>query len=227
MSLEFSSSIVRRLSVLFQGIFRIFLFINGIMIGISVLNVIQSSSLHFRTHFWIFFILMVQFWMMVLIFFLLSVGLKVCLYVASGQTGEENIEWMQALMLFPLREEGEEEIYQMMVQESMHTSAPPARNAPTMDKLLKMDLDWGSHVRPLLQLSDAQKEEKCLICLQAMDHVMPTPSIQGVVHLTCTCNTLFHKKCILEWFHFNEKDAQGEEPRQVTCPSCRHVFTAT
>lgn len=217
-----TQAMIRRLAFLYQTIFRTFLFMNGIMIGVAVLNIIQSSSLHFRIYFWFFFYMMIQFWIMMLLFFFLSVSLKVCIHMISAQSGEENADWVRMLMIFP--EEREEELYQMMAHESLQTTTTPVRNAPTMDKLLKMDLDWGSYIRPLEQLTDPQKDEKCLICLQTMEQ--PTPTIQGVVRLACACQTLFHKKCILEWFHFNAKDADDDGPGQVTCPSCRHVFIA-
>jgi hypothetical protein len=217
------NTIIQRLLSLFQGILRVFLFLNGIMVGIAMINIFQSPGSHFRIYFWMFFFIILQFWTMTLLYFFISVSIRVSLYIISSSiNGDNPLELVQTIFAFPLRQDGEEDIvFQMITNESLHDTSP-RRVAPTMDRLLKMELDWGSHILSVDQSTYAQSEEKCLICLHDMNHLFPR--IPGVIQLSCACNTLFHKKCILEWFHFNAKESEQTDAYQVTCPSCRHVF---
>ena len=67
-------------------------------------------------------------------------------------------------------------------------------------------------------------EDDCMICLQP--HSVMVLPIEGSTYLTCSCSCRFHKKCILEWFYFVEKQSQEDENvMMVTCPNCRHVFS--
>lgn len=219
MQSDVSTMIVRRMATIFSNIFRIFLIVNGVVMTVAIMNVIQSPLSAFRFHFWVFFIIMAQFWLMSLLFFLISISLKVVFYISVPQTGE-NPTWLQTLMLFPMNGDGDDEIMELIMTESMNTPQP-SRNPPTTDRLLKINLDWGESINIMTEMTDEEKKEKCLICLQAVEN--DTTNIHGVVNLACMCHTVFHKKCILEWFHFNEKDIDGSF--QVSCPSCRFVFT--
>jgi hypothetical protein len=218
-------TMVRRISVMFHGIFRTFVTIQGIMMGISVLNIIRSEGKDIRTNFWLFCILLMNFWIMMVFFMLLSMCMKICIHLV---THSGSLELLEGMMMFPMfmftysGEESEEEMMDAAVNESMNTPPAPPRNSPTLDKLLMMEVRWGSYA-PTIQPTDAQKEEKCLICMHEISFSYPLTS--GVVEPSCMCATLFHKKCLLEWFYFNEKEATTTDPAQVTCPSCRHVFT--
>lgn len=224
-----SSPMVNKISIIFYNVFKTFIMIECIMMGVSILNIVRSEGTEFRSYFWVFCVLLLNFWIMMIFFFLLSMCMKICLFIttrSSLDVTEENT-LLQSMLLFPLFSfdyRSEEELIEAVMNESMNpTETIPPRNPPTLDKLLKTELDWGFCARPVIPITTQQKEEKCLICLHDMTHGFP--SISGVVSLSCMCSTLFHKKCLLEWFYFNEKQASDTEPAQVSCPSCRHVFT--
>jgi len=219
-------TMVRKISVMFHGIFRTFITIQGIMMGISMFNILRSEAKEIRMNFWVFCILFMNFWIMMIFFMLLSICMKICIHVAT-QSG--SLDLLEGVMMFPMfmfssydGEETEEEMVETVMNASMNASTTPPRNPPTLDKLLMMEVRWGSYA-PTVQPTEEQKEETCLICLHEISFSYPTTS--GVVEPSCRCATLFHKKCLLEWFYFNEKDATTTDPAQVTCPSCRHVFT--
>jgi len=224
-----ATPMVRKISMVFYSVFKTFIMIEGIMVGVSILNIVRSNGTEFRTYFWVFCVLLLNFWIMMIFFFLLSMCMKICLFVvtrSSLDVVEENslLQSMLLLPLFSFEYTSEEEIIEAVMNESMHqTETTRPRNPPTLDKLLKIELDWGFCARTVVPITTQQKEEKCLICLHDMTHVYA--NVPGVVSPTCQCSTLFHKKCLLEWFYFNEQEATDTESSQVTCPSCRHVFT--
>lgn len=224
-NLENFHSSVKRLGKIVSGGFKFFLLMNGIMILIAVYNVVQSKAETFRLSFWIFCILLLNFWMMLTFFFIVSMCVKMCMIISIDPSALENsMSWIQTLVLFPLpSQDSEMDVISAVLRESMETSHPPSRPSPTLDKLLRMDLRWGSVLRVLSLEEYEEIEEKCLICLQGMTHLFP--NMPGVASLTCSCATLFHKKCVLEWFYFNEKEATDTEPAVATCPACRHAFT--
>lgn len=214
---------IHKITKMIYNLFRVFIGINLVMIVFAIFNVIQSNQTTFRSNFWFFCILLMNFWIMMIFFFLLSISIKFSVVMSvDPSTLEENMGWIQTMIVFPLVPAYDDEILAMVMEESVNTP-PPSRTTPAADRLLKMEVKWGDTFRMCEELSEEQKKEKCLICLQDMDHIFPT--MVGVSVLTCNCDTMFHKKCILEWFHFNEKDATSSDPSTVSCPSCRHVFT--
>jgi len=224
-------SIMRKMSSMLFSVFRSFLIINAIIMVIAITNVVQSEGTAFRGNFWMFCMLIFNFWMMVIFFFLISMCMKMCIFSMSPPSYiEENAEvFFQNLLMFPMMIDevyyDEDSMFVAATNESMRASpSSPTRSPPTLDRLMAMELKWGFCSLPIVATTSAEKEEKCLICLQDMTHSYAT--FQGIISLSCHCNTLFHKKCILEWFHFNEKEASDTEPSLVTCPSCRHAFTA-
>jgi hypothetical protein len=216
---------IHKITRMFYNLFRVFVGINLVMIVCAIMNVIQSNQTTFRMNFWFFCILVMNFWIMMILFFLVSISIKFSIVMSVDPSAlDENMGWIQTMIVFPLMPsyDDNDEVIRLVMEESINTPAP-SRSAPASERLLKMEVKWGRAFRMYEDMSDEQKKEKCLICLQDMEHVFPT--MAGVSVLTCNCNTLFHKKCILEWFHFNEKDATEAEPSTVSCPSCRHLFS--
>lgn len=214
---------IHKITKMFYNLFRIFVGINFIMIICAIFNVIQSNQMTFRSNFWFFCILLMNFWIMMIFFLIASMSIKFSVIMSIDPTTlEDNMGWIQTMIVFPIVPAYDDEVMEMVMEESINTP-PPSRTTPATDRLLSMEVKWGDAFRMHEELSEEQKKEKCLICLQDMDHVFPTAT--GVSVLTCNCDTMFHKKCILEWFHFNEKDATSSDPSTVSCPSCRHVFS--
>lgn len=218
-----SNVLISRLSTLFYNIFKIFLFLNGIMLILSIYNICGSSSYLFRSNFWITCILVINFWVLMSIFFLLSICYKLLLGLFDQLIDDgDNQTFIHSLMLFPLMGD-ENDLIQAVLHESANTEQP-SRSSPTSDKIIKIDLKWGFCMKLVtLTSSELTDDNKCLICANALTHTFP--DFQGCVRLECNCNTIFHRKCILEWFHFNENEDDNRSI--VTCPSCRHAFTTT
>lgn len=220
--MENSALVVARISQLFMSLFRLFLFLNGGMLMFAVCSLFQAKE-NWRVMFFNLCMVTLNFWMMLLLFFMVSICLKVCLVMHYSPESLENSSWLQQILFFPFADSvlmvDEEDAVQMAMDASMQEESN-RRTPPTLDKLLGTDLKWGYCMTPVIS-PDASQE--CLICSNKMDHVFP--NIAGCVRLSCTCGTIFHRKCVLEWFHFNETDATDTEPSRVTCPSCRHVFT--
>lgn len=215
--------VVARISQLFLSFFKLFLFLNGGMLFLAVYNMYHSTE-NPRFMFCNLCMLTMNFWMMMLLFFMVVLCLKVCLIMNYTPEALQNNSWLQHIILFPFVENGgimvgDEEMMQMAMQESMNADAN-TRSPPTLDKLLSTDLKWGFCMNPI---QDPDLSLECLICSNKLEHTFP--NIAGCVKLSCTCGTSFHRKCVLEWFHFNEIEATDTEPSRVTCPSCRHAFT--
>jgi hypothetical protein len=222
-----SPTVIRKISILFTSIYRTFVFLNGVILMIGVYNLYTSDDKCFRTNFWFICMLTVNFWVMLLIFFMVSLCFKLCIMVAQWPSSREVLEgnaWIQSLLLFPLTDalhddQDYEDIMAMAMQESM-SNDQPSRSPPTLDKLLATELKWGFCMSTK---ENIQPTNECIICAHELSHTYP--NFGGCVKLSCPCNDVFHKKCVLEWFHFNETDGTDTEPARVTCPSCRHAFT--
>lgn len=221
--------LVRKMATVFSNVYNGFIIVNMILFCVSVLNVLQSDGKTFRMHFWFFCVMSVYFWMILILFLLLSICMRMVLYLLSHMpTSDQNSEQlMESILAFPFMMDltlSEEELIDAVANESL-MSPPTAvvRTPPTLDKLLRVEIRWGIVLRTVSAERLVETEDKCLICLQDMRHVFPM--MPGVVMLMCSCETMYHKKCIIEWFYFNENEASGTEPALITCPSCRHAFT--
>lgn len=208
--------VVNRLSSIFYGTFKVFLTLNGIILLLSIYNMCGSSITGLRTNFWITCILIINFWVMMVFFFLLSLCFKFIFLLIEQNHEGENRSLLNSILLFPLIGD-DEEILQTILQESTNTEQA-SRASPTSDKLISINLKWGFCMETKAVVEN--DDNKCLICTNNLSHNFP--EFQGCVSLQCNCDTIFHKKCILEWFHFNETDT---DTPVVTCPSCRHAFT--
>lgn len=222
-----SPIVIRKFSLLFTGIFRTFIFLNGAILLIGVYNLYTSDDKCIRTNFWFICMLTINFWVMMLIFFMVSLCFKICILISQWPNVREIMEgnaWIQSLLLFPLTDTWSddrdyEEMIAMAMNESMNDDQQ-ARSPPTLDKLLGTELKWGFCI---VLKDDIQSTNECIICAHKLSHIYP--NFEGCVTLSCPCNDVFHKKCVLEWFHFNETEGTDTEPARVTCPSCRHAFT--
>ena len=134
--------------------------------------------------------------------------------------------WVVVPLSFMVRNTDEDIL--AVVDESLQLSSQSEiqrrRDPPNEEKLRQMETYWSSHFIAYSATQEDEEVENCMVCLQS-NSVM-VPPIRGSVSLTCQCGSVFHKKCILEWFYFVEKHSQEEEEMMiVTCPNCRHVFT--
>lgn len=211
--------LIRRLSSLFYNVLKTFIFLNGMMIAMAVYNIFTSNIGSLRTSFWIFCMITINFWVMIMFFFLVSACIKICILVVASLS-QDNTELLGQLFPLSIPIGQDEDELETVLNESLNTS-PPSRTSPTLDKLLKAELKWGFSMKP--ETTPYSNDEKCLICANNLDYNFP--GIVGCVSLSCSCDTIFHKKCLLEWFHFNETERTDTEPSMVTCPSCRHAFT--
>jgi len=120
-------------------------------------------------------------------------------------------------------------------QTSSFSSSTSTRTPPTMEQLQHMEQCWTHTFEtdsvPSSSSPSVNTEESittCLICLQvdAPSSAHLPSSMKTRLPLKCQCQQIFHKKCILEWFYFGERESETDRGRYVvTCPSCRHVFT--
>ncbi len=116
---------------------------------------------------------------------------------------------LQAFLSGEIEETNEDLVAHLSLMEDTTENRLP----PTNDQLLNLELKWG----PYMVLEENPPEsEKCIICLQSLE-----PS-SGVIKLSCNCNNYFHRKCMIEWFYFNEREDNNRF--KVSCPSCRHTF---
>jgi hypothetical protein len=137
---------------------------------------------------------------------------------------DDEHSWLFSVIFFPLiSEEDEGDFIQAITRESFEETQEQPIQSPTAVHLQELETKWNAIWKDIT-LPDDKKEETCIICANPYTHQYP--SHQGCVELTCSCATFFHKKCVLEWFHFNQKQDQNDENKSiVSCPSCRHVFT--
>lgn len=135
---------------------------------------------------------------------------------------DENQSWIFSVIFFPLvSEENEDDFIQLVSQQSFENEERTVQ-APNTERLNEMETTWKT-IWKEKSIPEEKKQDPCLICANAYSH--DYPSHQGCIELEC-CSILLHKKCVLEWFHFNEKqDQQDTSKKIVSCPSCRYVFT--
>lgn len=215
---------VKKLSIIFYCIFKVFMILNMILLGLSMYIMIVSKS---GIGTFLFIVFFVNFWIMMIFFCLLSMYIKLFICMVNedllNSLDTEN-SWIFSVIFFPLvSEEDEEEFVQLLSQQSFETDNQEQNTQPpTTERLIELETKWKTIWKDV-QIPDEKKDETCLICANSYTHEYP--SHKGCVELVCSCSTLFHKKCVLEWFHFNQKQDQNDETKSiVSCPSCRHVF---
>lgn len=220
---------MQKIGKLVSSIFKVFLAINLIMIIVSIVNVVGASGEGFRTHFLFFCIIVINFWIMMIFFFLMTLCMKFSIIHTLSATPEpvprdRFLSWMMTFSVFPMTETitTDGDVLNIVLNESFQMQENTRREPPTLEKLLHADLKWGSVMTPFVP-TDEHADDTCLICLHTMDHIIS--NLPGVVVLSCQCQTRFHKKCVLEWFYFSEKENHETHQNTTTCPSCRHVFT--
>lgn len=207
---------LKKVSQIFFVIIRCYIWFNFLMMGFALYNTINSPTQMFRTHFWLFLLFMGNFWIILFFFFVLSICMKIC--VITYEPTFQDIP-----RIFPLIHEflfGEEDNIDLVAHISLYESNEEEnRPPPTPDEILKMEVRWGSVLNPT---DEIPTEEKCVICLQDFQETNPCFS------LGCGCSSgLVHKHCILEWFHFNERQDHDTQLFKVSCPSCRFLFQET
>lgn len=206
--------VIKRLSVLFYSVFKVFLVLNMILLALSIYNV---NTYHGNNYLFLMFLM--NFWIMMLIFSILSMYIKLFICVLHQDLIGDNS--LYSIIFFPLiSEEDEEEFIRLVSQQSFEqeqeqTSTQP----PTDDRLNELEIKWNN----VWTVVSTDLSMECSICShpQLFEH----PTHKGCVRLSC-CPSILHKKCVLEWFHFCEKIDQNDESKYiVSCPSCRHIFT--
>lgn len=214
---------VKKLSIIFYCIFKVFMFLNMGLLGLSLYVMLVSRS---NIGTFLFVIFFINFWIMMVFFCLLSMCIKLFICMVHEDllnTLDDGYSWMSAVIFFPLiSEEDEQDFVQMISLQSLQEDQEQNTQPPTTEHLSGLESKWKT-VWKEIKVPDEKKEEQCLICSNPYTHEFPYH--KGCIELTCSCATLFHKKCVLEWFHFNERQDQTDETKTVvSCPSCRHVF---
>jgi hypothetical protein len=136
---------------------------------------------------------------------------------------DDEHSWIFSVIFFPLiSEENESDFMNLIFQQSFEEeNTPSTTQPPTTENLSALETKWENIFK---EKPVVVSDELCLICANAYTHEYP--SHKGCVELACSCATIFHKKCVLEWFHFSQKQDQTDETKFiVSCPSCRHIFT--
>lgn len=215
---------VKKLALIFYTIFKVFLILNMILLGLSLYIMLISKS---GIGTFLFIVFFVNFWVMMIFFCLLSMYIKLFICMIHEDifnTLDDEHSWLFSVIFFPLiSEEDENDFIQTITQQSFEENLEQPTQPPNTDRLQELETKWNSIWKEIAPPDD-KKDDPCLICANPYTHQYP--SHQGCIELTCSCATLFHKKCVLEWFHFNQKEDQTDETKLiVSCPSCRHVFT--
>lgn len=207
--------VVKKLSMIFYCIFKVFLIMNMILLGV----VAYTSKSTF-----LFFIFFMNYWIMMIMFCLLSMYIKLFICITHMENISDDQSWIYSVIFFPLMgEESEEDIIQFISQNSFENSQEQHTQPPTTENLDTLATRWSNVIKNTV-VSTEMGEELCLICANPYHHEYPTH--KGCVGLGC-CPAIFHKKCVLEWFHFNEKQDQSNPDKTlVSCPSCRHLFVS-
>lgn len=215
---------VKRLALIFYCIFKVFTILNMILLGLSlyIMLVVKNGVGTF-----LFIVFFVNFWIMMIFFCLLSMYIKLFICMMNENllnALDDDYSWVFSVIFFPLVSEGhEEEFIELISQQSLDESQEQPTQPPTTDNLQELESKWKPIYKEV-QVPENKKQEMCLICANLYTHEYPAH--KGCVELVCSCATLFHKKCVLEWFHFNQKIDQDDETKMiVSCPSCRHVFS--
>lgn len=214
------SLIVKKLSLIFYCVFKVFMLLNMFLLGFILYMMFITHS---GIAYFFFIIFCFNFGIMLIFFFLLSMYIKlfICMIHDDLLTLDENQSWILSVIFFPLvTEESEDDFLQFVTQQSFEQEEPNTP-PPTTERMDQLETKWKSIWKDEI-IPEEKKQETCLICANLYTHEYP--SHQGCIGLGC-CSVLHHKKCVLEWFHFNEK--QEEEKWTVSCPSCRHVFTTS
>lgn len=210
------SAVVKRLSVIYYCVFKVFMVLNGLLLGLAFYMLRNGASA------FLFVIFFINFWMMMIFFCLLSMYIKLFLCMQHMDEMPDDFSWVYAVIFFPLvDEETEEEFVRLVAQQSLDEAQQQTTQPPTTDRLDELETRWKSVWE---DAGGGSSDDACLICANPFTHEYP--SHKGIVRLSGCCPTSFHKKCVLEWFHFNEKPDQTDETKRVvTCPSCRHLFS--
>lgn len=212
--------LVKKLASIFYSIFRVFMTLNLFILGLTFYIMIATGS---GVGVFLFIVFFVNFWSMLIFFGFLSMCVKlfICMLYEDVMVLDENYSWIMPIVFFPLvSEETEDDFVQLIAQQSMDTQEP-TRDTPTTEKLDGLENRWGSIWQDIIPTEDKMADQ-CLICSNSYDHVFPSHT--GCISIGC-CSNMFHKKCLLEWLYFSEKQQQEDESKwMVSCPSCRHVF---
>lgn len=208
--------IIKKLSSIYYCIFKVFMLLNALLLGVSFYMARNGSGA------FLFIVFFINFWMMMIFFCLLSMYIKLFLCMQHMGDLPDDMTWIYAVIFFPLADEDtEEEFVRLIAQQSLEEAQQQTTQPPTTERLNELETRW-KHVWE--DVVGSGGDDTCLICANPYTHEYP--SHKGVVRLNACCPTIFHKKCVLEWFHFNEKPDQNDEAKRiVSCPSCRHVFT--
>ena len=215
--------VVKKLAIIFYCVFKVFLLLNTILLAFSLYTMILYRNIVFVAIFLLFF---TNFWVMMVFFFLLSMYIKLFLCMIQEEFSFHdriNESWLLSIIFFPLvSEEQEEDFLQYVSQQSFDEQQERIVNPPTTTDMEGVETRWKQVVKEVgIDRVEDKKQEPCLIC--ANPYEFEYPCCKGWIELEC-CPVIYHKKCVLEWFHFNQKQ-NHEDKWTVSCPSCRHLFS--
>lgn len=213
--------VVKKLALIFYCVFKVFLILNMILLGFSLYATIVFRNAICAAIFLLFF---TNFWIMMVFFFLLSMYIKLFLCMMQEDfpfNNDPQSTWLFSIIFFPLvSEENEEDFLEYVSQQSFEEQERTV-SQPTTEDLENVENKWKHVMKHVAEVVEEKKQEPCLICANA--YAFEFPCFKGWVELEC-CPIVHHKKCVLEWFHFNQKQDENNE-WIVSCPSCRHLFS--
>lgn len=213
--------VAKKLALIFYCVFKVFLILNMILLGFSLYATIVFRNAICAAMFLLFF---TNFWIMMVFFFLLSMYIKLFLCMMQEDFPFHNdpqSTWLFSIIFFPLvSEENEEDFLEYVSQHSFEEQERTV-NPPTTGDLENVENKWKHVMKNVVEVAEEKKQEPCLIC--ANPYAFEFPCYKGWVELEC-CPIVHHKKCVLEWFHFNQKQDENNG-WVVSCPSCRHLFS--
>lgn len=225
--------LVKKMSLIFFVIFKVFMILNMVLLGITIYLMVMASS---GVGVFLFVVFLLNFIIMLIFFNFISICVKLFICMSMALTNnsiyqsmqEEENSWVFSVMFFPLVTEADEEEFMALIQQQSFDQGNEEQQniqPPSTERLDSLENKWGfvmtSKEAPQPQTEDNQ--ELCIIC--SNEYVYNYPTHRGCVELSCGCSVIFHKKCVLEWFHFNEKKNPDDDTKvNVSCPNCRKIF---
>jgi len=199
-------------------------------IAVLLIHRFMRCSASFRITFLLFISTLLLFGIFVILASIVLVGLR--LSRALMFVSQEAINTNQAsVLMVPLSQTlfgDDDQALARILQDSFgmtqSSSSSQPRDPPNTERLQQLFQVWTSSVISVSPPFNGNGN--CMICLQSLTQDPVNDSLTGNVRMNCSCQTTFHKKCLMEWLHFNERvSEQTPSLYLTTCPACRHVFT--
>ena len=138
------SLMVKKLSVIFYCIFKIFMILNMILIGLSLYIMLISKS---GVGTFLFIVFFINFWIMLIFFCLLSMYIKLFICMINEDvlnSLDDEHSWIFSVIFFPLiSEENESDFMNLIFQQSFEEeNTPSTTQPPTTENLSALETKW-------------------------------------------------------------------------------------